>query len=128
MDKVEAYKNSLRVLCDAHNVLCRMLDKNPSQEEAYLAVVWFETCKETFIEAGKALGYQDGIDFMYQELPFDGCKIIDGKLYGDIEKAYQIAETWQGFFNEDALNNFKYEIGVFLENLADLRKEQEVLI
>lgn len=124
----EAYKDALCLLCRQsalfeHYKKAQKEGKRIETGELQKALEMAMWAKAEFLREKESLGFQDGIDFMSQELFFAGFSYKDGTLLGDTKNLPAILTPWLSL-EENAKNHWKYEVATLLLSHYYMEQEQ----
>lgn len=115
------YRDSLFWFC-AYNAQLQQFGEAIEQNQEInkkrliYAAVMLEHYKSYLLEDKKALGFDDGLDFL-ENNRFIGFEIKEGKFIGDKDKVLDIVAKWRDGFPQKA-NNYQYEVAMLCLTLA----------
>ena len=116
MTLLQGYKSSVIWFCCYMAELQRLADAaakgiEPSKRKVVFASSMAESYKKDVMAFKESMGFSDGFSFM-EDNRFNGFRICQGRLEGDLDKVYPIVKKWaEGF--PDTANNYEYEVAMY---------------
>lgn len=115
---IQKYVSKVIYICNLYKTL---LETHGDIEYIFTSSLMKEL--EHLVQLKHEIGYDTDIDFLKNDVPFIGFKLIDGRLRGDFNAAKMQGSKWISQFFESVnsgckVSTYKFELGCLLFALA----------